>query len=426
MPFVIGDVDKHIKGLSDSRKEVWVRVANSALSSCQGKGGTDCEGSAIRQANSVAQRNLTEEEAMKEFADRETFDINNVPIFKAGIWNGDKFTTKDLEAIVEAFGELGFKPPLKLGHNSKQEETLIQDGLPALGWVNRLFVKGTELFADFTDIPKKLHDAIKSKSFGPVSAEIFSNFKRNGKVFSKALKAVALLGADIPAVDGVGIDGDMAENLFTESEWDEVKVYTDKDFKEVEEVVVAQPKQEEEEMSEEIKEENAKLTEEKADLEAKVAKLSQEKDKVEATLAKQQAEAKTSEIKAFTDKAKGEGKILPAFETKLIALMESASDEKICKYSDDGKEVESTQLEVIQSLIGSFPNLVEFAELAEENGGDTIASDVDLKDRKAVGIYVDKLTTEYMEKNTDVKEYSVAMTAVLGKNPKLKEAYTGE
>jgi hypothetical protein len=55
MPWTKADVDRHKKGLTDKQKETWVEVANSALKRCVGKGGSQekCEGSAIRQANSV-------------------------------------------------------------------------------------------------------------------------------------------------------------------------------------------------------------------------------------------------------------------------------------------------------------------------------------------------------------------------------------
>lgn len=56
MPWTAGDADRHIKGLTSAQKRVWARVANRALSACLSDGGTqaDCEGRAIRQANSVA------------------------------------------------------------------------------------------------------------------------------------------------------------------------------------------------------------------------------------------------------------------------------------------------------------------------------------------------------------------------------------
>lgn len=59
MPWTVGNVDEHKKGLSDKQKAQWVRIANSALASCLKKGGTDatCAASAIKQANGVVGTN---------------------------------------------------------------------------------------------------------------------------------------------------------------------------------------------------------------------------------------------------------------------------------------------------------------------------------------------------------------------------------
>lgn len=56
MPWTVDDVEKHIKGLSDKQKEVWVKVANAARKRClnSGKSERECDASAIRQANAVA------------------------------------------------------------------------------------------------------------------------------------------------------------------------------------------------------------------------------------------------------------------------------------------------------------------------------------------------------------------------------------
>lgn len=62
MPWSVGDVDKHKKGLSDEQKTRWVHIANSALKSCMSKGGSEgeCAASAIRQANGVVGHSETE------------------------------------------------------------------------------------------------------------------------------------------------------------------------------------------------------------------------------------------------------------------------------------------------------------------------------------------------------------------------------
>lgn len=50
MPWSKSDVDKHKKGLTDSQKSMWVRVANKAL-----RNGDD-EGTAIRKASGAVNK----------------------------------------------------------------------------------------------------------------------------------------------------------------------------------------------------------------------------------------------------------------------------------------------------------------------------------------------------------------------------------
>ena len=120
--------------------------------------------------------------------------IDGVEIFKTGTHNGDAYTAQDLDDMVSAFGSLDFEPPVKAGHSEDKK------GMPALGWVKNLRRAGERLVADFTDLPKIVYDAIKDKRYNRVSSEVYWNLDRGGKKYRRALKAVALLGAEIPAV----------------------------------------------------------------------------------------------------------------------------------------------------------------------------------------------------------------------------------
>lgn len=120
-------------------------------------------------------------------------DIKGVEIFKAGKWNGDDYSVKDLDAMIEAFKDVGYQPPIKLGHDGT-------DGDRAWGWVSNIYRKGDTLYADFADVPSSLYDIIADHGYDHVSAEIYWDLERGDKKFSRALKAVALLGAATPAV----------------------------------------------------------------------------------------------------------------------------------------------------------------------------------------------------------------------------------
>lgn len=54
MPWTEADVAKHNAEAAKSsrRRSKWVSIANDALRRCQDEGGKDCEGTAIRIANS--------------------------------------------------------------------------------------------------------------------------------------------------------------------------------------------------------------------------------------------------------------------------------------------------------------------------------------------------------------------------------------
>lgn len=127
------------------------------------------------------------------------FSLQSVPIFSAGTWNNDVYHEADLDAIVAAHGQVGFKPPLKLGHDETQPLAK-SDSMPALGWVTNLRRVGKTLYADFTDLPKRVWEAITRKAYDRVSAEIYWDYVESGRKFPRVLKAVALLGAEIPAV----------------------------------------------------------------------------------------------------------------------------------------------------------------------------------------------------------------------------------
>jgi len=130
-----------------------------------------------------------------------TYNISGVEVFSTGIWNKDPYTISDLHDMVDAFESLkgGFRPFLKLGHDENQSFAN-ESGFPAIGWVDRVYVSGQKLMADFTHIPKAIFDLIKTKAYRKVSCEIYWDLDANGQKFNRVLSAVALLGAENPAV----------------------------------------------------------------------------------------------------------------------------------------------------------------------------------------------------------------------------------
>jgi hypothetical protein len=134
-----------------------------------------------------------------------TVDISGVEILRPGRWNGREYTTDQLAAMVDAFHDLKdvYAPPGKLGHN-KEQALLANDGLPAAGWVKDLRMNDDRLVADFAKVPAKLGELIEAGAYRTRSAEVWFNADFDGKQYPAVLKAVSWLGADAPAVKGLG------------------------------------------------------------------------------------------------------------------------------------------------------------------------------------------------------------------------------
>ncbi|HOJ86915.1 MAG TPA: hypothetical protein PLN68_08325, partial [Elusimicrobiales bacterium] len=141
-----------------------------------------------------------------------TVIIEAVPILKAGNWVDSlgtkvEFSIKDLDEIAKNTNALLksklLEPPLKLGHN---EEQPFKDGFPSLGYVANVYRIGNQLFADFSNVPKKLYELIKNKAYSKISSEVYMEFKHpeTKEKIGKTLRAVSLLGADLPAIKGLG------------------------------------------------------------------------------------------------------------------------------------------------------------------------------------------------------------------------------
>lgn len=123
--------------------------------------------------------------------------VQAVEVMRVGTWNDIEFTLADLDEMIAAFNARPFSVPLKVGHGEVA-------GMPAYGWVDRIFRRGEVLFADFRDVPGWIFDCVfVQHQYDHVSIEVFFNLKVGDKTFKRVLKAVALLGAETPAVSGL-------------------------------------------------------------------------------------------------------------------------------------------------------------------------------------------------------------------------------
>jgi len=166
MPWKSSDAKKHIKGLTPSQESTWADVANSVLKTCEAKGGSDCEGKAIRIANSKAKGNKSDaddyikgldenEDIVETFASSvkvteisklkteqtdEGLLIKGVPVFKAGTYRETEYSTDYIDR--NFIGQFNDEEdvPIQADHNPSC--------LATLGWVKGLSRKAKVMYAD--------------------------------------------------------------------------------------------------------------------------------------------------------------------------------------------------------------------------------------------------------------------------------------
>ena len=289
-------------------------------------------------------------------------------IFAVGTWNGLPFSRQDLQAIADNFATFSrlLKVPLKFGHNDKQPLT---DGMPALGWVDSVWVDGSKLFAKFTEVPDIVLRALKKKLYRKVSIELDHDVSYRGEKFSYVLSGVALLGADIPAVSTLNdLDHFMTRRavfsagrrLCFETSAGELNTgESDMDLKELSDKVVALSAQ-----VAALTATNAELTKYKADTEARFAREADERKTREAEELKQKAAAKRTEAIAVFDEAVRAGAITPAQKQTYSKTMR-LDDDTVAAGLD------------INDVKAMFAGRVDFSKQQGHGQGDGGSSDPD-------------------------------------------------
>lgn len=387
--------------------------------------------------------------------------ILGVEIFKAGTWKGRKFSVNDLKALVDAFAGLDFKPPIKLGHLWREPD---QPEPMAAGWVDNVRLDGETIKADLVDMPDEVYDAVRSRRYDNVSAEIAFNFDRNGKVWQMAFTALALLGINLPAVAGlkplhkhfdfgflktlkeqeaysVALPGDTAQSIYI----DLPTGVTPEKMREAIASLSINPK-ENDMTKEEIQALVDKAAKDAADAAEKRikqeydAKLAAEKtarEESEKKLREQQesfaAEQRQRESREFAERC-----VVPALRPMLVVAHAAAAKVPSTEMFDIGlldeqkKSKKVGAVEALNALIDTINGAAKTKLFAVDTkvGGkpaERAAGAVDYADKKAVGAEVERLVVEYMEKpeNKGKVSFDDALERVLNaeENKELKLAY---
>lgn len=353
-------------------------------------------------------------------------DLLGVEIFSTGTFTpggsakGRKvtITSADLDEMVQSFQELvpigGFTPVLKLGHAEAQRFMGQASGAPNLGIVKMIRRVGNKIIADFANVPDAVMDLIRLKRFRNVSVEIVPSIEFDGRTFANVLTAVALLGAELPAVKGLK---ELAAMMFTEAEVSPVQADTIVSYEwEREKMPDTNLTQDQHEALLEAAVTKA-VAVAKAEFASGSEKLTAERDaamaEVKTGAAKFsafQTEVATKEAAAMVDGAIKAGKLLPkqkdaamAFATNLTGTVKFGNEEK-------------SMTVLFADFLGAMPSKVDLGEKGGSN--------------------VDEKGEEYADANTKVvalieaarkadKElsYSDALKGVLASDEELKLAY---
>ena len=342
--------------------------------------------------------------------------ISNLEIFGAGTHNASTgkvtITEADLDAMVSAFNELPrtiVKPHLKLGHTDAQKWFGQKDGIPSLGWIEKVWRVGTKLLANIADVPSALIDLIRQGRYHNVSAEVYQDIDVDGKKYPAVLSAVSLLGVEMPAVKDLA---GLASSLFTTGQIHqfsakepveltmETFMFTQEQVDSLIAAAVAK-------VTGEVKVEfEAKIE----DLTAKVEVLEKAKNASEMELETVKAAAAQSEAIALVDAAIKEGKLLPKQRDFAVAAL-GAKDTKI-KF---GKDEKSMSL-MFKEFMDSMGKVIDTSEQGSgKNKKVEYSNAADEVHQKALGLVA--------ADSTGKLAYAAAFQKVLIAEPELKQQY---
>lgn len=208
MPYkTIAELPETFNNLPDEAKRQALAVVNDLLDK------KEPEASAIAQAWAAIKGSWEQDEDEKwvkkaaKMNELPTVDMPDQEILGIGTWPAHPkpidITHDVMDSLISAFDEIkaggaNYEPPVKLGHDDGQK-LLQADGYPAAGWVKSLRKNGDKLVAHFGQVPQRIAELINAGAYKKKSSEINANYSVGGKVYPWVLKAVSILGADIPA-----------------------------------------------------------------------------------------------------------------------------------------------------------------------------------------------------------------------------------
>ena len=162
-----------------------------------------------KQRAGVCYKQFRAKEAkMPDVKAKKTRTFKGVEIARTGTFEAQsgrvKFSGQDFDNAEEAYKELGEKHHaiIKLGHDEHQK-LLQEDGYPNAGFLENIRRSGNKLLADLVDVPEAVAELIEAGRYRARSLEAMRQFEVDGKKWPFVITGLALLGADLPAIDSL-------------------------------------------------------------------------------------------------------------------------------------------------------------------------------------------------------------------------------
>jgi len=282
-----------------------------------------------------------------------TVQLKAVEVFRTGDYPQGKFSSVDLQKIVERYDVNFLKAPNTLDH--------AQSG-PAYGHVTSLSTDGVLLFADL-EVTPDLADQIKAKKYLSRSVEFFRDLEGKGPY----LKAVSWLGAKAPQVKG------LADVDFTQ-------------FSEAKTAVIefTKPIQSEEVVSfEALQAKIATLEQEKTALAAQFSQTELERNTAREALHKLEMNQSRLRFEQFLNEQIAFGTLAPTNKALAMNLLEALNAVTMFENTD------KSAVELFQEFIANQPK-VQFSQSVK---ADSIEKPLTLQEAVAQSHQSAKLTT---------------------------------
>jgi len=400
MPWTVENPPDVSKSWTDAQKRKCVGAANATL-----RGGGSDEDAIFACINAAGMSNM---ERVARFAQDEPFDVE---ILRTGTWQGATgpeitFKSDDLHDMVTNFELLKSEHSVavKRGHT-------VDKGDIALGWIDTLWVEGDRLLAKFAAVPKIVREAIQKNLFRKVSIEAMKGVTFNGKKLKGwVLDAVAILGAEVPAVSGLK---DLGTYLASRSLEHGTKVAFTVDMSNENEEV---------KMDKDIQERFDALEATVKASQAAADKDRQENEELKAKLQKAEAEKVELQKKETAEKVEAareaaEKVLDEAVKAKAIIPAQRESFAKLFKLSDDQAVVE-LDIDELRKAVDSKTK-AEFSREKGSNDGDR-RTEGQVHDDPSLEL--DRLAKLELDKQPTIG-YGRALEIAMERNPELAKEH---